>query len=468
MKEKIFLYYTSDLHSHFENWPQIVGYFNKKKSKHEEQNETYWLLDNGDHADRFHPITEGLMGKGNVELLNEAGYSFANLGNNEGITLSHEDLYHLYDEADFDVVCSNLHMLQGEKPNWLKPYVIKETAKGTKVGVLGLTAPFETFYKMLGWSIEPPLEALERYYKEILEQADIFVLLSHLGIHDDENIAQTYPGIDVIIGGHTHHLFQNGEHYGDSILTAAGKYGTHLGEVILEWDHIDQKLTKKEAYAVSTESLSKDLKVTKDVEMMKDRAVKHLQEVVTTLSSPLHVAWFKQTPLMKSLTEELQRWTGADIGMLNAGVLLDNLGEGEVTYEDVHRICPHPMNPCKVEVTGEELLEIIRVGHTKKLTEIRLKGLGFRGEVIGSMIFTGVDIETIASTDGEVRVRKVTLGGQPLKRKEMYTLATADTFTFGRLFPEIAYSKKKVYYMPELLRDVLAKALSDYQNESER
>ncbi|WP_431804377.1 hypothetical protein [Halobacillus andaensis] len=31
MKEKIFLYYTSDLHSHFENWAQIVGYFNQKK-----------------------------------------------------------------------------------------------------------------------------------------------------------------------------------------------------------------------------------------------------------------------------------------------------------------------------------------------------------------------------------------------------------------------------------------------------
>lgn len=30
-KERLYFYYTSDLHNHFENWPQIVGYFQEKK-----------------------------------------------------------------------------------------------------------------------------------------------------------------------------------------------------------------------------------------------------------------------------------------------------------------------------------------------------------------------------------------------------------------------------------------------------
>ncbi|MFG6148151.1 bifunctional metallophosphatase/5'-nucleotidase [Halobacillus sp. B23F22_1] len=459
MKEKIFLYYTSDLHSHFENWPQIVGYFNKKIKKHKQKEETFWLLDNGDHADRFHPITEGLMGKGNVELLNEAGYSFATLGNNEGITLSYYDLYHLYDEAKFQVLCANLRSMEGRQPKWLCPYTIKTTPLGTKVAVIGLTAPFETFYRLLGWEIQPPFETLNRYYDEIKEQADIFILLSHLGIHDDEEMARKFPEIDVIIGGHTHHLFQNGELYGETILTAVGKHGTHLGEVFLEWDHDSNRLSKKEAYAVSTENLMKDEDVTEDVETMRTRALQYLQTSVTTLEKSLSVAWFKQTLLMRRLTEELQAWTQSDVGMLNSGVLLDHLNQGKITYEDIHRICPHPMNPCKVEVTGDELLEIIRVGHTKKLTEIRLKGLGFRGEVIGKMVFTGVEIQTVMSKDGEERVRKVTINGAPIDRNHVYTLGTADTFTFGRLFPEIAYAKSKKYFMPELLRDVLAKAI---------
>ncbi|MFC7063995.1 bifunctional metallophosphatase/5'-nucleotidase [Halobacillus seohaensis] len=459
MKEKIFLYYTSDLHSHFENWPQIVGYFNKRKEKHKLNKETYWLLDNGDHADRFHPITEGLMGKGNVELLNKAGYSFANLGNNEGITLSHDDLFHLYDDAKFDVVCANLSSLKEPQPKWLQPYQIKTTPQGTKIAVMGLTAPFETFYRMLGWQIDSPIDTLDHYYEEIKQQVDIFVLLSHLGIYDDEEIAKNYPAIDIIIGGHTHHLFQNGEKYGDSVLTAVGKHGTHLGEVYLEWDHSKRCLSKREAYAVSTENMRKNEIVTEELESMREQAVEHLKETVTILDEPLKIAWFKETTLMSRLTNGLKEWANADIGMLNAGVLLDHLNQGEVTYEDIHRICPHPMNPCKVEITGDELLEIIRVGHTKKLTEIRLKGLGFRGEVIGKMIFSGLEIETVIGEDDEERVRTVSFNGSPIQRDLTYSLATADTFTFGRLFPEIAYAKKKVYYMPELLRDVLAKAL---------
>jgi 5'-nucleotidase len=459
MREKIFIYYTSDLHSHFENWPQIVGYFNEQIMKHKRKGESYWLLDNGDHVDRFHPIAEGLMGKGNVTLMNQAGYHVANLGNNEGITLSSEDLYSLYDEAQFEVVCANLKYGKQPQPPWLKPYEIITSKQGTKIGVIGLTAPFKAFYEQIGWDVSSPFEVLDNVLDSVKEESDIVVLLSHLGINDDEEIARNYKGIDVIIGGHTHHLFQNGEYIEGALLTAAGKHGTHLGEVILVWDHDSRKLERKEAYAVPTENLKKNEKVTKEVKDIREKAVAQLKTPVTYLNKPLYIAWFQETVLMSRLTQELQQWTNADIAMLNAGILLDHLGVGEITYEDVHRICPHPMNPCKVELSGDEILEVIRVAHTRKLTEIRLKGFGFRGEVIGKMIFTGVDIEVIEGQDGESHVRSVTLNGEPIDQNRIYTLATADTFTFGRLFPEIAYAAKKNYYMPELLRDVLTQAL---------
>ncbi|UOQ46034.1 bifunctional metallophosphatase/5'-nucleotidase [Halobacillus salinarum] len=459
MKEKIFFYYTSDLHSHFENWPQIIGYFKKQKQKHERNGESYWILDNGDHVDRFHPIAEGLMGKGNVELLNKAGYNLANLGNNEGITLAHEDLLTLYNEAAFDVVCANLSVMEGAQPEWLKPYSIITSKRGLKIGVIGLTAPFETFYKMLGWEINNPFDVLDRMLDEVQQKADIVVLLSHLGINDDEEIARKYSGIDLIIGGHTHHLFQNGEYTNKSLLTAAGKHGTHLGEVMIEWDLEKHSIVKKEAYAVPTEHMAKDEETTSQVIEMRNEAIAYLQEPVAALKEPLYIAWFQETPLMKQLTFEMQKWTGADIAMLNAGVLLDHLSSGAITFQDVHRICPHPMNPCKVELYGDEVLEVIRVAHTKKLTEMRLKGFGFRGEVIGRMIFTGVEIKTSQESNGEEHVDKVLINGELIQTDRLYTLATADTFTFGSLFPEIAYSKKKKYYMPELLRDLLTRAL---------
>ncbi|WP_246363891.1 bifunctional metallophosphatase/5'-nucleotidase [Halobacillus locisalis] len=461
MKEKLFLYYTSDLHSHFENWPQIIGYFNQQKKKHERKGEDYWLLDNGDHVDRFHPIAEGLMGKGNVELMNQAGYHIANLGNNEGITLSEENLHQLYNQAEFDVACANLTYMNGSQPEWLRPYQIMTSKQGTKIGIIGLTAPFKTFYKQLGWDVQSPLDVMDEVLPEVREQADIVVLLSHLGINDDEEIARKYRGIDVIIGGHTHHLFQNGEFVEGTLLTAAGKHGTHLGEVILEWDDHQAKVTNKQAYAISTENMKKDEQANLDVQRKREEAVRYLRTPVTSLKETMNIAWFKESRLMQLLTDELRDWTSSDIAMLNAGVLLDHLFEGEITYEDVHRICPHPMNPCKVELKGDEVMEVIRVAHTKKLTEIRLKGFGFRGEIIGKMIFSGIEIVGKQGEDGTYYVREARIDGEPIDFDRVYTFATADTFTFGRLIPEVAYAKKKTYYMPELLRDLLAEALQN-------
>ncbi|CDQ21281.1 2',3'-cyclic-nucleotide 2'-phosphodiesterase/5'-or 3'-nucleotidase, 5'-nucleotidase family [Halobacillus karajensis] len=459
MKEKLYFYYTSDLHSHFENWPQIVGYFNDQKKKHEKKGEECWLFDNGDHVDRFHPIAEGLMGKGNVELLNEAGYDIATIGNNEGITLAAEDLHSLYDQAKFRVVCANLDCRHTSSPSWLKPYHILESSYGTRIGIIGLTAPFQAFYEQLGWDVLPPFDVLDGLMEEIRKETDIIILLSHLGINEDEEIARRYHDIDIIIGGHTHHLFKNGEYIDGALLTAAGKHGTHLGEIAVEWNVDTRHLEKKEAYAIPTEHMRKDGGVTGKVQEIRSKAVHELGTPITTLKEPLHIAWFQNTPLMDRLTEQLRIWTSADIAMLNAGVLLDHLPAGNITYEDIHRICPHPMNPCRVELRGDELLEVIRAAYTKELTEIRLKGFGFRGEVIGKMVFSGVDIGIDKDDSGEEHVKNVFFNGEPIDHQRTYRFATADTFTFGRFFPEIAYSKSKKYYMPELLRDLLSEAL---------
>ncbi|SFJ41232.1 2',3'-cyclic-nucleotide 2'-phosphodiesterase/5'-or 3'-nucleotidase, 5'-nucleotidase family [Halobacillus dabanensis] len=459
MKEKLYFYYTSDLHSHFENWPQIVGYFNEKKKMHERKGEQYWLFDNGDHVDRFHPIAEGLMGKGNVELLNQAGYDVATIGNNEGITLASEDLHALYDQATFHVVCANLECRSMDSPDWLKRYEILESKFGTRIGVFGLTAPFQAFYDKLGWDVTSPFEVLDTVVEELSSKTDIIILLSHLGINEDEEIARRYPNVDIIIGGHTHHLFKNGEYIDGTLLTAAGKHGTHLGEIALEWNVDTRHLERKEAYAIPTEQLKKDEVVSHEVNKIRSKAVHELGTPVATLEEPLHIAWFQDTPLMARLTEQLRVWTSSDIAMLNAGVLLDHLPAGTITYEDIHRICPHPMNPCRVDLRGVELLEVIRAAHTKELTETRLKGFGFRGEVIGKMVFAGVDIALELDDDGGEHVVNVSFDGEPIAHDRVYRFATADTFTFGRFFPEIAYAKSKTYYMPELLRDLLTEAL---------
>lgn len=459
MEEKLFFYYTNDLHSNFDQWSRVAGYLKEAKDMKNTDDQSCWLVDIGDHVDRVHPIAEAFMGKANVQLMNDVGYDVVTIGNNEGITLAHDDLYHLYDDANFEVVCANLKNLRGENPPWLWPSIKLTSVNGVRVGVLGLTAPFNAFYELLDWHISPPFEMLDAYIGELAKHTDVIILLSHLGFTEDQQIARRYGDIDAIIGGHTHHLLRTGETINDTIITAAGKHCAFVGEVILTWDHDFKKLVNKEAYTTDITHRAKDLRTEQKLNDLVVQADKVLEENVVTLEEPIKVSWFMDTPIMMKLTAMLQDWTGADLAMLNAGVLLDQFEAGDVSLKDIHRICPHPINPCVVKLKGDELIEVIRASYTKEFMELQLKGFGFRGEVLGRMIYAGVEVETEVRDNGQEYVKSVTMNGEPVNPDYSYNVATADTFTFGRLLPEVAKSETKKYFLPEFLRDLLAETL---------
>jgi|SRR5690625_865106 len=462
MKELIHIFYTNDLHSHFEYWPKVATYIKGERAKKLADEKTSLLVDVGDHVDRVNYMAEAFKGRGNVALMNELGYDFVTLGNNEGITLSQTDLYRLYDRANFSVVCSNLKSNLDQQPGWLTHTAQVTTKKGVKIGILGLTVPYDTFYQLLGWDIESPYDTLEKYLTHLEKQTDIIVLLSHLGISEDRTIAERFPEIDVIIGGHTHHLLRTGEYVNETLITAAGKYCSHVGEVILTWDHEAKTLYKKEAYTTNITHLEDDEKTVQQLSQLNVEADKLFNKPIVTIEEPLVVNWYEETEIMKHLTNTITEYTDAECGLLNAGLLLENFPKGEITYKDVHRICPHPINPAVVYLRGDELTEVIRATLTKQFMQFRLNGLGFRGEVLGRMVFSNLQVQTKPLPNGELFVESIQFHDEKLQPNKIYKVATADTFTFGRLLPEIAKAKNKQYFLPEMIRDLLVKTLKTY------
>src|SRR5699024_6836431 len=109
MKEHIYLNHTSDLNSYSDHLQQVSTILKEKQAKREKREtkkEHVITIEIGEHMDRVHPNTEATMRKANIDLLNDLNYDFVTLGNNEGITLSYDYLYHLYDDAQFKVVCA--------------------------------------------------------------------------------------------------------------------------------------------------------------------------------------------------------------------------------------------------------------------------------------------------------------------------------------------------------------------------
>ena len=67
-------------------------------------------------------------------------------------------------------------------------------------------------YAPNGWQVLEPMARLEEdLARPEVRDADIVVVLSHLGVRYDEQIAETYPQVNLVIGSHTHHLFEEGK-----------------------------------------------------------------------------------------------------------------------------------------------------------------------------------------------------------------------------------------------------------------
>ena len=432
------IYHTNDIHSHLNEYARIQSYM----ASHRPQLQHPSLyLDIGDHVDLSAPVTEATIGKKNIELLNQAHCDIATIGNNEGMTISHEALQNLYTDANFKVICANVFDEKGYLPNHITSSYVKEI-EGSRILFVAATAPFTPFYRALDWVVTDPLAAIKDEIEAHKGQFDILIVMSHVGVFFDEKLCQEIPEIDVIFGSHTHHYFENGEFNNGVLMAAAGKYGHFLGEVNLTIEH--GKVSDKKAKLHPLDALPQ-------VETHFEEEGKAL------LSEPVidhHVKLLKKTDVITEtsylLAESVYEFTHADCALVNAGLIVNSIEADKVTEYDIHRMLPHPINLVRVRLTGDELIKVIQKSQKQEYMHEHAQGLGFRGDIFGGYI-----LYNLGFIESENRYF---INGEEIQTDHQYTLGTVDMYTFGRYFP-ILKGLPTDYIIPEFLRDIFKEKL---------
>jgi 5'-nucleotidase len=105
---------------------------------------------------------------------------------------------------------------------------------GIRVGVIGTIAPgaFDFYDAAIRSGVRVSDQEMEiRADLASLREKhpDIIVLLSHSGFDRDRELADRFPGVDVIIGGHSQHLIDTPCVRGKTIIVQAGMNGAHIG-----------------------------------------------------------------------------------------------------------------------------------------------------------------------------------------------------------------------------------------------
>ena len=454
MRDKISILHTNDLHSHLERWPKIRRYLLTRKRQLRRDGYSVLTFDIGDFLDRQHPLTEATMGQANVALMNEVGYDAVTIGNNEGLGLAHDDLNHLYDQANFPVVLGNItDKTTGNIPDWAVAYRIITTPQGTRIGVLGFTAPFILTLPLLNWMPEEIDSALQRILPELAGKTDINILLSHLGLPTDRYLAEHYPELHVIIGAHTHHLLEHGEKRGNSLIAAAGRYGDHIGRIELEIE--DGKLVHMQARTVVTDDLpavhEDEIEIagyqTSGEQQLAKRVIADLPMAYTTDIRGEH-------RLIDLGLAALMQRTHTDVAMLSTGLFLHDLPAGLVTAKDLHALLPHAVHPMRSTLAGRDLWRLAHEIEKNRnfLRPNRLKGMGFRGEAWGEVVWAGLTV----LANGDVLVK-----GQPLDMAATYTIGGLDHYMFIPYFPTLEIAGQNVMSYDTVIREDFAAYLAD-------
>jgi len=455
----IHFFHTNDVHSHLEDYLQIATQLRRHRAEVTARGELSFSFDIGDHADRKRMETEGTYGQANAALLREVGYDALTFGNNEGLTLPRSEWSAHVNEAQTPLLVANLFDREpGDLCPLFEPYLILER-EDLRIGVLGLTVPFFEFYEMHGLRAEHPRETFARLLPEMKGQnLDLIVLLSHLGLQSDRQIASEIDGIDIILGGHTHHALHEPERIGGTIICQAGCYGAFYGHLAIEWDP-----ERREVTAVEGGVIPRDREIVPDADLSdllahwQERADESLNIEIGELPCELDHDLSLNSPLAHALTDRMREKTGADFAMINGGMFNHGLLAGAVMKRDLLTCFPSPSITCIVELTGSQILSVLAKSLLPDYVQRIGKGYGFRGHFVGGMQVSGLDVTVLRLADGSLKVRAAH-GGAPLEPERRYAVAATDYLYFSGVYEEFKESGPVRFELPflrEVLEDVI-------------
>ncbi len=458
--QKLFILHTNDIHSHFEQMPKIASVMEALKLEHA-PHETL-TIDCGDHMDRMRIETEGSDGLANIEVMNETCYEAVVLGNNEGLTNTQSVLTEMYGKhAKFTVIGSNMFNAgTGLRVYWMKPYHVVQ--KGDlRIGLIGVTMNYGDFYKLLDWDVKEPTGIIAELVIKLRPEVHILVVISHMGLSFDKRLAEEMDGIDCILGGHTHHLLEEPLRINNTYIFATGKFGQYVGEVEIEYDFNTQGIAHVYGKCIETSPYADSQPVVRIIQEHLDKSKNKLNECAVVLNQPLDNKWEQESPLGNLLAAGLRRWTDAEIGIVNAGVIMEGLNAGGITREMLLTLCPSPINPCRMLLGGEHLKIALEEALLAEVVMKTIKGFGFRGAVLGTLCVDGITVSYDPLGEPYQKITQILINGEPLDLMRQYVTGTIDMFTFGIGYISLRNGTRIDYFLPEFLRDVLLHQLQD-------
>ncbi len=346
---------VNDMHAAIDNFPKLAYLADSLRAIYPD----LLLVGAGDNQ-TGNPVNEQYHEKGlpMIELMTATGFNLSAVGNHEFDT-GPEGFARLSRKAGFPFVSANVAPHDSLDLR-LSPCEVITLPNGLRLAFVGLTQvsasgiPDTRPANTEGFIFHSPFTTVKEYLW-LRDSSDILIALTHLGFEDDVKLAlETPPGIDLIIGGHSHTRVENEQVHNGILITQAEnklKYATLITLSVSRRGKISKSMQLISIPALKGEKPE----IRAMVDRYNDNPV--LNEVIAEAT-----AGFASREQLGYLMADAQRdAAGADIALMNpGGVRLDQLPAGEVTLKHVYQLDPFGNELVVTRLTGNELLSLLR------------------------------------------------------------------------------------------------------------
>jgi 5'-nucleotidase / UDP-sugar diphosphatase len=435
---------------------RVGFYIERIRADAEAQGIPIFVFDGGDW---FQGTPEGAIDKGAryIEAMQYVSWDAMVVGNHEfdhGVEMTHE----LLKDSKLPMVLANVTYPKGDRFPNTEPWRIVESGglRVAAVGILSDHTPAMTHSSTrdLEWAghteaLTQAMKDIEKWSKRKRKDIDLIIPITHIGIDEDRALARDFPDLPLIVGGHSHTVLKKGAREGNTRIVQAGSKGRSIGRVDLYLDPYTKEV--KRSFATLLDLLDDpegeyaNPKLRAACAQLTKRTEEEFDKTVGTLTADLvrRGPNFSSTPAGNLVCDLMRARTGADVSFNNRGGIRASLEKGEVTRRDLFRVLPFDNALVTLQVSGADLMGIIKNGIERDGTGIEFSG-----------VMVKVNLES-----GRAKITGVDVGGEGLDPERTYAITTNSFLADGASGFEALKDIKERQVDPVLQRDLFIEAL---------
>jgi 2',3'-cyclic-nucleotide 2'-phosphodiesterase (5'-nucleotidase family) len=454
---RLTILHTNDMHGQFlpsrATWidkdprPLIGGMAALSGAINKEKNSYTLILDGGDFqtgSPISNIIVDGAKGGGFINMMNRIGYNALVIGNHE-FDHGWKNIKRLMAVADFPFLSANLYC-EGELLADMA-YAIYEI-NDIKIGVIGLTTHklddlvASSHLKQI--QVKNVAATTQAWINKIDPLTDLIILLTHQGVLEDNQLALSVNGADIIIGGHSHTLLKEPLLVNRIIILQAGSKCQMLGRLDLTVLGDSVSTYNYRLIPLWVDSLKADPVIQTQVAHFQNNIERDFGQTIGNLQTDWIRSRTGESNIGNYITDVMRYHAQSDFALINSGGIRKNQPSGPIRKLDIIEILPFYNTIVRFTCTGEELLTLIKTNANALIsanrTPLQISGLKYGIRKKG--------------TDG-IEILDPRINGGAIDPYKIYTGATVDFIIYGKAFQYFGFEPVHTENLGTLISDTI-------------